>query len=179
MVDYLQAEILILGCGNVLFGDDGFGPEVVKYLKENYSLPEGVSAVEAGLSVRGILFDTLLLDRKPKQIIVVDAVDMGRKPGEVFEIDLNDIPPLKCDDFSLHQAPTSNLLKEIRDYGGVKVRVIAVQVEHIPDEVNPGLSERLKKVFPQVCEKILKMCREVEYGEKEESNSFQKPSRSE
>lgn len=166
MVDYLKAEVLILGCGNVLFGDDGFGPEVVRYLNENYSLPEGCIAIDAGLSVRGILFDILLSDKKPKGIIVVDAVDVGRNPGEVFEIDLTEIPQVKIDDFSMHQAPTSNLLKEIRDYGNVDVRVIAIQVEEIPDEVKPGLSEKLKGKFPEVCEEILRMCREVINGKR-------------
>ena len=28
-------ENLIVGCGNTLYGDDGFGPEVIRYIKEN------------------------------------------------------------------------------------------------------------------------------------------------
>jgi coenzyme F420 hydrogenase subunit delta len=28
-------ENLIIGCGNTLYGDDGFGPEVIRYIKEN------------------------------------------------------------------------------------------------------------------------------------------------
>ena len=31
VVDYCKARVVILGCGNILFGDDGFGPEAVEY----------------------------------------------------------------------------------------------------------------------------------------------------
>lgn len=45
------AEIIVVGCGNILFADDGFGPEVIKALGE-YSkekpLPENVMIIDAG-----------------------------------------------------------------------------------------------------------------------------------
>jgi coenzyme F420 hydrogenase subunit delta len=43
---------LVFGWGNILFGDDGFGPAVVKYLQDNYPLPEEVLALDAGTSYR-------------------------------------------------------------------------------------------------------------------------------
>lgn len=156
MVDWFKKEILILGCGNVLFGDDGFGVEVVKYLRENYKLPENIAIIEAGTSVRWILFDIILHEKKPKKIIIVDAVDLGRKKGEVFEISLDEIPENKIDDFSFHQIPTSNLLRDLQDLCQVEVIIISAQVENIPKMVKPGLSETLINAIPKACELILK-----------------------
>jgi len=156
LVDWFKKEILILGCGNVLFGDDGFGVEVVKYLRENYKLPENIAIIEAGTSVRGILFDIILHEKKPKKIIIVDAVDLGRKKGEVFEISLDEIPENKIDDFSFHQIPTSNLLRDLQDLCQVEVIIISAQVENIPKMVKPGLSETLINAIPKACELILK-----------------------
>ena len=82
--DDIYRDVLVLGCGNILFGDDGFGPCVVEYLKRCVELPENVSVINAGTSVRGILFDLILSPQRPKKIIVIDAVDTKRKPGEVF-----------------------------------------------------------------------------------------------
>lgn len=46
-----SAEIIVVGCGNILFADDGFGPEVIKalgeYSKEN-PLPDNVMLIDAG-----------------------------------------------------------------------------------------------------------------------------------
>jgi coenzyme F420 hydrogenase subunit delta len=155
MTDYWNKEILVLGCGNILFGDDGLGPEVAEYLLKNVEIPPGVGVINAGLSVREILFNIVLNDKRPKRIIIVDAVDAARPAGEVFELDISSIPEKKIDDFSMHQLPTSNLLKELKETCGVDVKVISVQVQHIPEEVSPGLSEVVRDSIPAVCEKIL------------------------
>jgi coenzyme F420 hydrogenase subunit delta len=148
-------RIIILGCGNILFGDDGFGSEVVQYLKENFEIPEDVDVIDAGTGVRNILFALVLNPFKPDKVIIIDAVDIGRTPGEVFEIDISSIPSVKIDDFSMHQVPTSNLLKELKEICGVDIKVICVQVQYIPEEVKPGLSEVVKKAIPVACERIM------------------------
>jgi coenzyme F420 hydrogenase subunit delta len=152
-------SVLILGCGNTLFGDDGFGPAAVAYLTEHYSLPDDVAAIDMGISVRNILFDIILSERKPRKIIIVDAVQADKKPGEIFELDVSRIPVQKIDDFSMHQLPTSNMLVELKQLCGVDVKVICVQVEEIPDAVRPGVSETLLRSLPEVCEKILRESR--------------------
>ena len=140
MDEWHGKRILILGCGNILFGDDGFGPAVARRCRESCSIPPDTSVLNAGTSVRNILFDVLLAEEKPAVVVILDAIDCGREPGEIFELDLDAYPVNKVDDFSMHQVPTSNLLRELRDLGGVDVAVLACQVAHIPEEVCPGLS---------------------------------------
>ena len=152
--EYCNKSMIIFGCGNILFGDDGFGPAVVEKLIQNYTIPEDVSVINAGTSVRDILFNIELDEKRPNTIIIVDAVDIGRRPGEIFEIDLEEIPEKKIDDFSMHQMPTSNLLRELRNLCGVEVRILSCQVEHIPEEVEPGLSKVLKEKVKEMCDKI-------------------------
>jgi coenzyme F420 hydrogenase subunit delta len=143
--DWFDKSILILGCGNRLIGDDGFGPAVIQRLRENFTIPADVCVFDAGTSVREILFDTILSEKKPSKIIVVDAVDCGREPGEVFWLNIDGIPEVKLDDFSMHQIPTSNLLRELRDMCGIEVVVMACQVSSSTDHVDPGLSIPVKQ----------------------------------
>ena len=150
-------SVLVLGCGNPLLGDDGFGPAVIEYLEAHRRIPEHVSCVDAGTSVREILFDLLLSEEKPRQIIVVDAVDVaGRDPGEIFAVAVDQISPAKIADYSLHQFPTVNLLRDLRDHTAVDVRILAVQITGIPDEVRPGLSPPVAAAIPRMGELILK-----------------------
>ena len=155
MPEYLQKSILIFGCGNFLFGDDGFGPAVAEELENNYTIPDNIYVLNAALSVREILFNISLSEKKPDTIVIIDAVDFGKSPGELFEIDLDELPENKIDDFSMHQVPTSNLLRELRDLCGVDVRIMSCQVEKIPKEVEPGLSDTLKDKVPKMCELIM------------------------
>ena len=151
---YCQKEILIAGCGNKLFGDDGFGPDVIDFLKNNYKIPEDICLLDVGTGIRKILFTLTLSEARPKVIVIIDAVDKGRKPGEVFEISLEEIPEVKIDDFSIHQVPSSNLLKELQDFCSVKVRVMACQIEFIPETMKEGLSRPVKKAVPLMAQRI-------------------------
>ena len=154
--DWYDKSILILGCGNILFGDDGFGPAVAQHLQDNFTIPADVCVLNAGTSVRKILFDTILSDRKPSKVVIVDAMDFEREPGEIFAIDLDSYPNIKLDDFSMHQIPTSNLLRELRDFCGIEVIVTACQVSNIPETVNPGLSDSVKAAVKRAAEMLAK-----------------------
>jgi len=138
--EWYDKSILILGCGNVLIADDGFGPAVAQRLRESFTIPADVCVLDAGTCVREILFDTILSDRKPAKIVIVDAMDCGRRPGELFWLDIDALPKIKLDDFSMHQIPTSNLLRELRDLCGIEVIIMACQVSGATDRVKPGLS---------------------------------------
>jgi coenzyme F420 hydrogenase subunit delta len=151
-----EKSILIFGCGNILWGDDGFGPAVIAHLKEHYPLPDDVLALDMGTSIRDILFDLILSEKKPRMLIIVDAVDHpDRRPGEVFEIPVEGIPEKKTADFSLHQFPTVNLLQEIMEQSGMQVRIIVARTESIPQEVRPGLSEAMERAIPVAAARIM------------------------
>ncbi len=153
---YCRKEILIAGVGNILFGDDGFGPEVIQYLKNQYSIPNNVCIVDAGTGIRKILFTITLSEARPKIIVIIDAVDKGKKPGEIFDIPLDELPAEKIDDFSIHQVPSSNLLKELQDLCNVKVVIKACQIKEIPETIQSGLSDPLKKAVPLLAKEIAK-----------------------
>ena len=157
-LDAMHGDIVVLGCGNILFGDDGFGSYVAEYLQNSDALPKSVAVINARTSVRGILFDLILSEQKPRKVIVVDAIDANRPPGEVFKITIDELPLNKIDDFTFHQMPTSNLLRELKEYCGVDVVIIAAQIESIPEVVRPGLSDALAGSVPVAAEEVLKLC---------------------
>jgi len=153
--EYCSKPIVVLGCGNVLLGDDGFGPAVAQCLQSRADLPEAVCVIDAGTGVREILFNIVLSERRPRKIIVVDAVDKGVMPGEVFRLPIDAVPVKKLDDFSVHQLPTSNLLKELGDFCGVDVELIACQVKDIPEVVSPGLSRPVRRAVAKAVKAIM------------------------
>ncbi len=136
----------------MLFGDDGFGCALVDYVEAHYRVPESVCLLDAGTGVRKLLFTLCLSPVRPRRLIIVDAVDAGRAPGERFEIDPAEIPVVKLDDFSLHQLPTSNMLRELQETCGVEVRVLACQTGPLPLEVQEGLSEAVSNAVPRAAD---------------------------
>ncbi|MGA2357718.1 MAG: hydrogenase maturation protease [Terriglobia bacterium] len=153
---YCRTPTLVLGIGNILFGDDGFGCAVVGYLEAHYQIPESVCVLDAGTGVRSLLFTLCLSPARPRRLLILDAIDAGRKIGEIFEINPADIPPVKLDDFSMHQLPTSNLLRELQETCGVEVRVLACQTGPLPEEISQGLSKAVSRAVPQAAEWLIR-----------------------
>ena len=162
--EYCVCRTLVLGCGNVLLGDDGFGPAVARRLGEIADAPAGLCALDVGTSVREVLFDVLLGPVRPRRVVVVDAVDLGREPGAVWCIASSDLPEVKLDDFSMHQMPTSNLLRELNNLAGVEVTCVVGQVSAFPPEVRPGLSAPMRRAVKRAAELVLDMCRRPPAG---------------
>ncbi len=150
--EYCRKPTLVLGCGNLLFGDDGFGCAVVEYVLSHYRVPDDACVLDTGTGVRKLLFTLCLSSERPRRLLIVDAFDAGRAPGELFEIDPAQIPAVKLDDFSLHQLPTSNLLRELQESCGREVRVLACQTGPLPEEISAsGLSPAVAGVVPQAA----------------------------
>lgn len=154
--EYCTKPVVIFGCGNVLLGDDGFGPAVADKLHVSGAVPPWAEVIDAGTAVREFLFDIALCEQRPAQIVVIDAVDVGRPPGDVFEIPLDNIPIVKVSEYSLHQAPTSNLLRELRDHCGVEVVVVVCQVRELPEEVKMGLSPAVEDAVARATQLVEK-----------------------
>jgi len=155
--EYVRKRVLILGVGNMLFGDDGFGPAAAEYALKNCKIPDDVYVMDVGTGAGDVLFTVGLSQEKPEKIIVLDAVDVKRKPGEIFELSIDELPANKVTDFSLHLFPATNLLKELRDQMGVDVVILACQAERIPDAVRPGLSDSVMQALPKAAEMALKL----------------------
>lgn len=152
LAELLTSPTVILGCGNTLFGDDGFGPAVIARLEAEGGLPAGALAVDAGTAARELLFDLLLSDRRPGRLIIVDACRLPHlAPGQVVELGLDQLEPAKSNDFSVHHFPSLNLLEELDRRGGVEVRLVALGGAQVPDEVRPGLSPEAAAAVPRAC----------------------------
>lgn len=148
----LHCSTLILGCGNPLFGDDGFGPAVIDHLSSHYRLPDHVAAVDVGTSMGSFLVDLLLFPRKPRRIFILDAVsDSGRRPGELFEISLSSLSGKDTTVITLHEFPSAQVLQELEQQARVQVRILVVQAQSIPKEVSTGISPAVQAAIPQAC----------------------------
>ncbi|GAB4288409.1 MAG: coenzyme F420-reducing hydrogenase, FrhD protein [Myxococcota bacterium] len=149
--NWCAAKTLVLGCGNKLFGDDGFGPAVVEHLLQNYVIPDWALVEDVGTGVREVLFDISLSDIYPSTVVIIDSVDKGFKPGAIFEITSYDLPKEKIDNFRLHNAPSSNLIKQLeREKGDIELYIYVCQIKEIPNTMRMELSPELKEAVKEM-----------------------------
>ncbi len=151
---FCHARVLILGVGNVLFGNDGFGPQVIEYLSGHYAFPADLYAMDVGTGARKVLFTVALSEARPDELVIVDAVDWGNEVGDVLEIPVERLPLTKVDDFSLHQVPTSNLLRELQGDCHVQVTVLVCDVGQVEQVIQPGLSPEIEEAVASAAKMI-------------------------
>jgi len=181
---YCTAGVLVLGCGNPLVGDDGFGPAVAERLLNAGAGARGPGAgtttepgpgdpahgtrhpapdmcvINAGTGSRTILFNLVTGEPRPKGIIIVDALDAGKRPGELFEAQLESLSLEKAEDFNVHMTPASNMLLKLRDMG-VIIRILACQPSPLPGKILPGLSKEVEAAVGPAAEMVMGMAREM------------------
>ncbi|MGI9018466.1 MAG: hydrogenase maturation protease [Euzebya sp.] len=85
----MRPRILIAGIGNIFFGDDGFGVEVIRRLGTQ-TLPAEVKMMDVG--IRGVHLSFELMDGYDIAILV-DAAPRGESPGTItiLEPDVTDV----------------------------------------------------------------------------------------
>ncbi len=162
--EYCRSRVLVLGCGNILFGDDGFGPAVAERLQSQYAVPDNVCILDVGTGVRDVLFTVALSLTRPEKLVIVDTLDTGRNAGEVLVTQLQDRPPTKDGGFSTHQVPTVRLLEALEDCCQLDILAVTVQPERIPETVRPGLSPAVEAIVPEVCRYLLEYCVSTQRG---------------
>jgi hydrogenase maturation protease len=102
----MYSATLILGLGNPLRGDDGVGARVVEELTRR-DLPEGVTALDGGIG--GL--DLLQILQRWKRVVIVDAADVGREPGQYVRFTPDQVRLVRASDtLSLHNAGLSEVL---------------------------------------------------------------------
>ncbi len=85
-------DLLIIGCGNILRGDDAVGPVLVRHLVHE-GLPSGVRVVDGGTAGLDVAFAM----RGAARVVIVDASATGAAPGTIFRVpaeELGDPPPM-------------------------------------------------------------------------------------
>lgn len=78
-IEVTAPRIAVIGLGNVLLGDDGFGPFVVEQLAAQWDFPASVMLTDGGTPGLGLV--TLLADCD--EAILVDCVAASGSPGEL------------------------------------------------------------------------------------------------
>ena len=147
-----MSETLILALGNPLRGDDGVGPAVVTALRQA-RLPADVSLNDDG--GRGLM--TALLTGEYRRVIIVDAVDVGGRPGEWLRFSPNEVAFDRGDSEwsgTLHRADLDGVLTIGQELNITLPDIVIYGIQPLDMGWSPELSEPVQKAVPEVCKAI-------------------------
>lgn len=151
------APILVLGLGNVLLGDDGVGPRLVRELQSLYASEREVECLDGGTQGLALLG---YFNRR-RSLIILDARADGHKAGEVTVLDRASLCACTAPhSTTAHEGNAAELLASAQLLGELPDRVYLVGIEPERIQTELGLSESVTKSLPfafvRACEIVEK-----------------------
>jgi len=153
-------KILILGVGNLILKDDGFGVHLVNEL-QNTEFPDNVTLLEAGT----VSHQLIPLLHEIDHLIVIDVVEAGDTPGSIFRFTPEDMQFTSDRMVSLHQISLIDVLR-MTELTGRRPATVIIGVQ--PKDVatwSLELSEELKAVIPKVKSLLADELRRIQAGQ--------------
>jgi len=140
-----RSRILVLGIGNILWADEGFGVRVVEEFHRRYAVPDNVTILDGG--TQGLYLVNYV--EEADGLIVFDAIDYGLTPGELKLVRDDEVPRFTgAKKMSLHQTGFQEVLSaadllgryprrlaligcqpvDLEDWGGPLTAPVAAQI---------------------------------------------------
>lgn len=149
-------EIVILGIGNILISDEGFGVRVVEELQHTYRFPERVQVLDGGT----LGLELLRFVKGSKKMIIVDAVDGGKEPGTMYHLAGDEVSAYFREQVSLHELGVKDILTDLELTGNKVEEVVIIGVQpaslEVGLELTPLIKERLEPAVMAVLDQLKK-----------------------
>jgi hydrogenase maturation protease len=143
-----MTRVMVAGIGNVFFGDDAFGVEVVRRLAGR-PLPAGTRVKDFG--IRGLDLAYEMTSGAYDAVVLVDAVRRGRAPGDLVVLD---VAAVACDQGAApvvqgHAVTPDEVLRVARTLGDVPavLRIVGCEPKELGTDDDPvfGLSPEVEE----------------------------------
>jgi hydrogenase maturation protease len=140
-------DTLVLGIGNLLWADEGFGVRAVSALNDGWRFPDAVTLMDGG--TQGLYL--LPYVQEARRILVFDAIDYGLEPGTLQVVRDGDIPAyLGVGKMSLHQSCFQEVLSlaQLSGQSPEKAVLVGVQPKALKD-FGGGLTDIVRARLPE------------------------------
>ena len=143
--------IVLLGVGNILLTDEGFGVHVVNQLREDYVFNPPITILDGGT----MGMELLTYMRGMTKLLLVDAINGGDTPGTVYEFPHDEMNTYFTEAISVHEVGMQDILRirALQEDPLEDAVVIGVEPESL--ELGLDLSETTQVAVKEVKERIL------------------------
>ncbi|MCO5109950.1 MAG: HyaD/HybD family hydrogenase maturation endopeptidase [Burkholderiaceae bacterium] len=149
-------RIVVLGIGNMLWADEGFGVRCVEALQQRYEFAPHVELVDGG--TQGLAL--LQYVQEADALLILDAIDYGLAPGTLKVVQGDEVPCfLGAKKMSLHQTGFQEVLMVAQLTGHYPQRIVLIgcQPEELEDyggSLRPRTLQALEEALPLALERL-------------------------
>jgi hydrogenase maturation protease len=143
--------ILVLGLGNTIMTDDGFGVRAVEALSSRYRFDGEVRLLDGGTLGLDLLPHLEGIDR----LLIIDALEMQAIPGTVFRLEGDEVPRAFAGKLSVHQMGVQDLLAVSELMGHLPPKLVVWGVQPQSIEMGTELTTTVAAAMAPVVEGVV------------------------
>jgi hydrogenase maturation protease len=143
-------DALVLGIGNVLWADEGFGVRCVESFNEHWELPDGTTWLDGG--TQGLYLLPYL--QNTRRLIIFDAIDFGLEPGTLKVLEGDAVPRyLGVRKTSLHQTGFQEVLALALLTGSLPDPIVLIGVQPVElEDYGGSLRDGVRARIPEAVD---------------------------
>jgi hydrogenase 3 maturation protease len=139
----LKGKTVFLGVGNVLRGDDAFGPALIERIRDSVD----AVCMDAGSAPENYVGK--IIKEAPDTVIIVDAAHLGRKSGEYEILKKEDIARAG---FTTHDQSPDMFIGYLEENTEADIYMLAVQPENV--SFGEGMSDSVRNALEEIAGRI-------------------------
>lgn len=147
-------NILVLGLGNILLGDEGVGVSVIEEMKRRYTFCPDIDIIDGG--TKGL--DLLPFLEARDRVLIIDAVDFEKEPGYIGILENKEIPAVLHSRLSVHHIGLGEVLLALDMLGIMPEEICLIGIQPLTLETGIGLSpvlvSKIDVLLRRVIEKL-------------------------
>lgn len=144
-----MADISVVGIGNIIMQDEGFGVRCAEYLQKITDYPDFVQIIDGG---------TLGMDLMPyiagtKKLLFIDAIDVEGNVGDFYQFTGDELNAYFKNKITIHDVGVNDMLAVLKLTDNPIEEVVVMGVK--PEVVSMGLdmTEKIAEKVPEVAQK--------------------------
>lgn len=149
-----KITVTVLGVGNILLQDEGFGVRVIEEMTRRFSFPSYVQVLDGGT----LGMELMRFIDGTEKLILVDAIAGGKDPGTLYEFKNEQVKAYFKEKVSAHELGIQDVLAvlEVLEKPIAEMVVLGVQPESLDVslELTPLTASRIDSVIEKIVAQL-------------------------
>lgn len=149
-------DVTVLGIGNIVLLDEGFGVRAAEALDAAYEMPDNVQILDGGT----LGMELMRFIPGTQKLLIIDSINGGAEPGTIFRFTDREVMEHFNDKLSAHEVGIQDVLAFLKVTGHEIPQVVVIGAQPYNLGAGVDLSPEMQQLLPQVVKLAVKELQE-------------------
>ena len=141
-------DVTVLGIGNIVLLDEGFGVRAAEALDAAYEMPDNVQILDGGT----LGMELMRFIPGTQKLLIIDSINGGAEPGTIFRFTDREVMEHFNDKLSAHEVGIQDVLAFLKVTGHEIPKVVVIGAQPYKLGAGVDLSPEMEQLLPRMVE---------------------------